>query len=185
MKLKMRYKRIMILGRPGSGKSTFASKLGKKFNLKLYHLEKYFFIDNWGERNKDEFHKIQQEFVNEDNWVIDGNCLSSLEMRYAKADLAIIFYYPISVILLRLLKAKFYKYKNTKHITEEYKEKISLKLLFFIWNFKRRVEDKLEYLKRKYPHVVLYKITNDKEAEHLFELLKSDSKIISNTKCSI
>ena len=34
--------RIMIFGRPGSGKSTFAVELALKLNLPLYHLDKYF-----------------------------------------------------------------------------------------------------------------------------------------------
>jgi len=38
-------KKIMIVGIPGSGKSTFALKLSQFLDLPLYHLDKYFFIN--------------------------------------------------------------------------------------------------------------------------------------------
>ncbi|MFW5904155.1 MAG: AAA family ATPase [Candidatus Saliniplasma sp.] len=34
--------KIAIIGSPGSGKSTFAKKLGKKLNIPVYHLDSYF-----------------------------------------------------------------------------------------------------------------------------------------------
>jgi adenylate kinase family enzyme len=37
------FKRIMIFGRPGSGKSTFATWLSRALNLPLHHLDKHFY----------------------------------------------------------------------------------------------------------------------------------------------
>lgn len=34
--------RIMIMGRPGSGKSTFSIKLQTMLNIPLFHLDKHF-----------------------------------------------------------------------------------------------------------------------------------------------
>ena len=63
----------MIFGRPGSGKSTFANKLSKEINTPLYHLDKYFYVDNWIERDYQEFLQVQQDIVNQPSWIIDGN----------------------------------------------------------------------------------------------------------------
>jgi adenylate kinase family enzyme len=49
--MKTDYIRICIFGRPGSGKSTFAHKLHLKTGLPLYHLDRYFFVANWVERD--------------------------------------------------------------------------------------------------------------------------------------
>ena len=56
--------RIMIFGRPGSGKTTFAYELSKKLNLPLYHLDKYFFTANWVQRDYQEFVIKQLEVLN-------------------------------------------------------------------------------------------------------------------------
>ena len=69
----MAIKRIMIMGRSGSGKSTFAYRLHVQTKLPLYHLDKYFFTDFWVEQDYQQFLGLQQSFVNEDEWIIDGN----------------------------------------------------------------------------------------------------------------
>ncbi|MCP3660767.1 MAG: DNA topology modulation protein [Bacteroidetes bacterium] len=134
--------KIMIFGRPGSGKSTFAFWLHKKINLPLYHLDKYFYIDNWTkswiERDYNEFLKIQKDIVNKNNWIVDGNCLSSLELRYNKADICIYFDYPRYICYLRIFKRYFYKDKNIKDRAEGYTETLNLKFLKYIWNFENR-----------------------------------------------
>ncbi|WP_158617391.1 hypothetical protein [Legionella sp. km772] len=53
----------MIIGRPGSGKSTFSVQLQKKLNLPLFHLDKYFFEKNWVERDYQEFLSSQKEMI--------------------------------------------------------------------------------------------------------------------------
>lgn len=75
-------KRVMIMRRLGSGKSTFAYQLHQKTTLPLCHLDKYFFTDYWQERNDEKFIAIQQELVNQEQWIIDGNSTKSFEMRY-------------------------------------------------------------------------------------------------------
>jgi len=39
----------MLLGRPGSGKSTYALKLHKRLAIPLHHLDRYFYAQNWKE----------------------------------------------------------------------------------------------------------------------------------------
>lgn len=51
-------KKIMIFGRPGSGKSTFATWLSQSLDLPLHHLDKHFYIRNWVERDYNEFLQI-------------------------------------------------------------------------------------------------------------------------------
>ncbi len=96
--------RIMIFGRPGSGKSTFAKKLSLQLSLPLYHLDKYFFTANWVEKNSDECIEIQSEIVNHDKWIIDGNSVKSLYLRWTRANLVIYFNYPRFLCFARFLK---------------------------------------------------------------------------------
>lgn len=45
------FNKIMVFGLPGSGKSTFATKLAQFLNLPIYHLDKHFYVENWIERD--------------------------------------------------------------------------------------------------------------------------------------
>lgn len=51
--------KIMVFGLPGSGKSTFATKLAQSLNLPIYHLDRHFYVENWVERDYQEFLEIQ------------------------------------------------------------------------------------------------------------------------------
>lgn len=109
-----RYSRIMIFGRPGSGKSTFSLKLHKMFGLPLYHLDRFFYIENWTERNYQEFLDMQQRMVVNDRWIIDGNNSKSLEVRYERASLCLYFNYSRWLCYVRILKRLFIKDKALK-----------------------------------------------------------------------
>jgi adenylate kinase family enzyme len=96
--------KIMVFGLPGSGKSTFATQLAQSLNLPIYHLDRHFYVENWVERDYQEFLVIQQSFVEQPRWVVDGNAMKSQEMRFQKADVAIYFHYPVPICLWLILK---------------------------------------------------------------------------------
>lgn len=159
----MTYSRIMIFGRPGSGKSTFALKLSKITGLPLYHLDKYFFESNWVERDYNEFLEIQQSLVNQDKRIIDGNSTKSFEMRYAKADLAIYFNYPRSICYWWIFKRLFSKDKQIDDRAENCNETVRLSLLKYMWSFEERVAKQLADLKNKYLNCRFMEVTKDKD----------------------
>lgn len=168
------YNRICIFGRPGSGKSTFALKLHKKTGLPLYHLDKYFFIENWIERDYQEFLSIQQTIVNQDKWIIDGNSLKSLEMRYAKTQVCLYFNYPRWLCLLRLFKRLFVKDLNIKDRAPSCPEKLRWTLIKYTWTFQYRLNNRLKYqiseFRAKYPHVKFIEIRNKQDLVNLHKL---------------
>jgi adenylate kinase family enzyme len=159
----MNYSQIMIFGRPGSGKSTFALKLSKNKGLPLYHLDKYFYEDNWKERDYNEFLEIQQSLVNQDKWIIDGNSTKSFEMRYSKADLAIYFNYPKAICYWRIFKRLFCKDKQIDDRATGCKETVRWSLLKYMWSFEERVANQLTELKRKYPNCRFIEVTKDED----------------------
>ncbi len=156
-------KRVMIMGRSGSGKSTFAYKLHQKTNLPLYHLDKYFFTDAWQERKYEEFIAIQQELVNQEQWIIDGNSTKSFEMRYKKADICLYFNCSRSCCYIRVFKRLFCKNKRIQDRAPNCPEKVSWSLLTYMWGFEHRVNPILNRLKETYPHVQLIEVRNKKD----------------------
>lgn len=154
-------KRIMILGFPGSGKSTFAVKLSKFFGRPLYHLDKYFFTHKWQERNYDEFMALQKHLVEQDSWIIEGNATRSFEMRFSRADLVLYFRFNRLLCLVRIFKRLLGKDPRISDRAEGCSEKVSLRLIRYLWSFPKRVREPLQELQRRYPHVRYKEVHSD------------------------
>lgn len=159
--------KIMIIGRPGSGKSTFSIQLKKILNLPLFHLDKYFFEENWKERNYQDFLSIQQEMVNSARWVIDGNSTKSYEMRFAQADVCLYFNFPRWLCYWRVLKRLFHKHSEINDRALGCHETVRWSLLSYMWNFEGRVKPILNHLKSKYPNVHLIELRADQDIRNL------------------
>jgi GrpB-like predicted nucleotidyltransferase (UPF0157 family)/adenylate kinase family enzyme len=161
--------RIMIFGIPGSGKSTFAVKLSQRLGVPLFHLDKYFFIQGWQERDYDEFLNIQRGLVEKAQWIIDGNATKSLEMRFSRSDIVLYFRFHRLLCLWRIFKRLICKKSPISDRAEGCSENVHLRLLRYLWGFDDRVKKSIEELRRNYPSVQFYELHDDKEARDWIE----------------
>lgn len=95
----MNAKKIMIIGSPGSGKSTFARKLRDKSGLPLFYLDMIKHKPDRTEILREEFNIKLAEIIKLPEWIIDGNYQRTLEVRMEKADTIILFDLPTEVCL--------------------------------------------------------------------------------------
>lgn len=65
--------KIAIMGFSGSGKSTLAKQLAVHYGIPLLYLDTVNFEENWQIRDREEGKNIVADFMQNDNWVIDGN----------------------------------------------------------------------------------------------------------------
>jgi adenylate kinase family enzyme len=176
-----KFRRVIIFGRPGSGKSTFAAILAKSINLPLYHLDKFSSTKNWLEADSNKFLSTEQSIVNESSWIIDGNHINSLEMRFKKADLALYFNFPKTVCYWRIFKRFFKPNKEIDDRAPGCEESITLYLLQYIWNFEKLIAEKIDLLKTKYPNVTFKEINSQHDLTKLKnQLLAQSTKPIDN-----
>ena len=91
--------RVMIIGCPGSGKSTFARSLTAKTGLPLYYLDMMYWNPDRTIKPKEEFRAALRETVALPEWIIDGNYGSTLELRMEACDTVIFLDYPTAVCL--------------------------------------------------------------------------------------
>lgn len=152
----------MIFGRPGSGKSTLALKLHQQLGIPLFHLDKYFYTSKWQERNYDEFIALQKSLVAADQWIIDGNSIRSLSMRFQRADLVLFLNYPRWVCYRRVFKRLFTKDANIDDRAEGCHETIRMSLLRYMWNYNERVRPFISELTSVYPHIPFVEINSDR-----------------------
>ena len=92
-------KRVMIIGCPGSGKSTFARGLAEKTDLPLYYLDMMYWNPDRTTKPKEEFRADMREKVKLPEWIIDGNYGSTLEVRMEACDTVIFLDFPAEVCL--------------------------------------------------------------------------------------
>ena len=92
-------KRVIVIGCPGSGKSTFARALREKTGLPLYHLDQLFWNADKTTVEKRVFLDRLSRVLGEEEWILDGNYASTMERRLAACDTVFFLDYPLDVCL--------------------------------------------------------------------------------------
>ena len=91
--------KVIIIGCPGSGKSTFGRKLKHITGLPLYHLDMMFWNEDKTTVSKEIFIERLHEVMSNPKWIIDGNYGSSMEMRIRESDTVFFLDYPTNVCI--------------------------------------------------------------------------------------
>lgn len=165
--------RIMIIGRPGNGKSTFGRKLADALNRPLIHLDRHYYKAGWEACEKSEFDALHAAFIAQDTWIIEGNILPYLAPRYERATLLILFQYPLLVSYWRLIKRFFMKDTTIYDRAPGCPETLCWKILSFAWRFDALIAEQLPELQKRFPNTEVVVIRSDADAQALFEHLTS------------
>jgi adenylate kinase family enzyme len=95
--------KILVIGIPGSGKSTFANKLGKVLNREVIHLDKLYRKTGWVVAyTKDEWIDLVKNLVSKEQWIIDGNYANTLDIRLSAADTVVFLNFNKFICLYRV-----------------------------------------------------------------------------------
>lgn len=91
--------KVLVIGSPGSGKSTFALRLHEITGLPLYHLDNLYWRADRTFIEKDELRQRVAVVLEEDSWIIDGNYGSTMAMRMEHSDTIIFLDYDVEICL--------------------------------------------------------------------------------------
>ena len=92
-------KKVMIVGCPGAGKSTFARSLRDLTGLPLYYLDMLWHRPDQTNVTKEEFDERLIEIISGDHWIIDGNYRRTLRTRMERCDTVFLLDYPLELCL--------------------------------------------------------------------------------------
>lgn len=91
--------KVIVIGCPGSGKTTFAEKLSKCTALPLYYLDAIWHKPDKTHIPREEFDERITEIFTKPRWIIDGNYKRTIEMRLKECDTVFLFDLPVEVCL--------------------------------------------------------------------------------------
>jgi len=96
--------RVLVLGPPGGGKTTFARALAVRTGLPLLDLDDHYWLPGWERRSAPEWLTRQRELAARPRWIISGNYQPSLALRAARAEAAVIVAPGPAAVLGRLFR---------------------------------------------------------------------------------
>ena len=92
-------KKVIVIGSPGAGKSTFARRLRDLTGLPLYYLDQIWHRSDRTTVSRLEFDAALTEIFTGGEWIIDGNYRRTLERRMMACDTVFLLDYPVEVCL--------------------------------------------------------------------------------------
>lgn len=129
-------KRIMIVGGPGSGKSTLARQLGARFDLPVVHMDALYWQPGWVERPKAEVYDAVADFTQRAAWVVDGNYSDTLDLRAARAEMAVFLDLPRRLRMWRIARRTVrYFGQSRPDMAPGCPERVSREFFVYAWNY--------------------------------------------------
>ena len=139
-------KKVIVIGCPGSGKSTVSRALHNKTGIPLYHLDMMYWNADKSTVEKSVFLERLSTVLEKDEWIIDGNYGSTMELRMTACDTVIFLDYPLNVCLDGIKERRGKPRSDMPWIeTEEDAEFIE-----FIKNYNEQQKPKVLELLKKY-----------------------------------
>jgi adenylate kinase family enzyme len=130
-------RRIVVLGTSGSGKSTFAQRVGERLKLQHVEIDALHWGPNWSGAPTAVLRQRVASVTNGENWIIDGNYSAVRDAIWPRADTLIWLDYPMTIVFSRVVRRTFRRWwtdevlwgGNRERLWEQFLSRHSL----FLW----------------------------------------------------
>lgn len=123
--------KIIIIGSPGSGKSTFARKLRDVTGIPLYYLDMLWHKPDRTNYTREEFDISLEEIIKKDRWIIDGNYQRTMELRMKECDTVFLMDFPLEVCLAGAAARVGHKREELPWVETEFDEEFREDIIAF------------------------------------------------------
>ena len=156
--------KVIIIGCPGSGKSTFARKLAEKTGLPLHYLDMMYWNADKSTVSREIFDQKLCEVLEQDKWIADGNYGRTMEMRLKGCDTVFFLDFDVDTCLQGIKERKGKPRPDMPWIETEDDEEF----LEFIKNYTTQSRPKVIELLEKYndKNIIIFK-TRDEADDYI------------------
>lgn len=146
-------KKVCVIGCPGAGKSTFSRELAHIIGLPLIHLDLIYHDQSHQFETDDDAwrYRVLAE-TEKEQWIIDGNYKSTLDIRLPKSDTIIFLDYPTYLSIGRAIKRRVQFRKTVREdMPSTWKEQLDWSFCVFILKFNHSIAPQIRQLLKSYP----------------------------------
>ena len=170
-------KKIMVIGCPGSGKSTFSGALHNVIGIPLFHLDMMYWNEDRTIVEKKVFRERLENTIQKSEWIIDGNYSSTLELRMQACDTVIFLDYPLEVCLAGIRERRGKVRTDIPWVeTEEDEEFIR-----FVENYNAQNKPEVMALLEKYSDKDIFVFKDRSEADAFLQSMEEMTDAVSES----
>lgn len=155
------YQRILVLGSPGSGKSTLTKKIAEKRQLSIISLDGLFWLDDENTITIEELKTKLVPLLAQERWIMDGNFASILPLRLERSDLVIYLQVPRLIAMYRVIK-RYLRYHGKANPSGN-PDRLDMEFLRYIWDFPKTQAKLVEQALATHPEITLIKARHSRE----------------------
>lgn len=132
------FKRLLVIGCGGAGKSTLAVELGRVTGLPVIHLDKLYWLPGWEHLSGEKFDTLLAAELAKDRWIMDGNFDRTLPERLRWCDSLVLLDYPTAVCAAGVVKRRImYHGRSRSSMTEGCNERLDMEFLRWVFGYRR------------------------------------------------
>ena len=152
-------KKIIIIGCPGAGKSTFARALSATTGIPLFYLDMIWHKADKTNISREEFDQRLGGIMTGESWIIDGNYQRTMEWRIKECDTVFLLDFPKEICLEGAEKRVGKAREDMPWVEETLDEDFKV----FIETFREKVLVKIYHLLNLYKdkNIIVFKSRED------------------------
>ena len=162
--------KVLVIGCPGGGKSTFSRALNKITGIPLFYLDMIWHKPDKTTCSREVFDQRLGEILRGERWIIDGNYARTLPLRLADCDTVFWLDYPLETCIEGIRARKGKPRADMPWIEMEEDEEF----MEFVRNFPLSGRREIQRLLKEYPEKDIVVFYSREEAEAFLARQKKD-----------